>query len=469
MKNFEISRRNLLNSFGALAAGCASASLSGCGGTAAAAESAVTQGELLLQGGRILTMDAAGTEIIKGDVHIKNGVIAAVGANISAPAAQVIDASNTVVMPGFVETHWHMWNGLWKGMANDATEYFRLRSLAANYTSKDHYLAVKYSALQAINAGITTCHDWADGVRNYDDFAAHMQALAEVGIRAKASYPGTSSGIAAPRGELVRARDWMQANSEGRMQLGLLLDGAGGFFEQQVRMARELGIAPITNHEGFLNHPGVLGPEFVYTHGTDIQDADIAMVKSYGIKIGLCPSTDPMIGVGLPPIYKLITQGIKRENMGLSVDVTGQTSPEPFEMMRVLVNASRIQQSGMNAIFDVVKAAPSWVFGYSDALKLATAGGANVLGWADSIGSLVAGKRADVIMVRLDDINMQPSAQSSIHIQLVQCGATHNIDTVIVDGVVRKRGGRLLGVDVKQLTAQVASAQEALRSRAGLA
>ncbi|KQP04234.1 hypothetical protein ASF45_12730 [Pseudorhodoferax sp. Leaf265] len=461
-----MTRRGLLGSIGALAAAASSASLSGCGGAEAA--TSPSSGELLIKGGRVLALDAAGSQLATGDVHIKNGIIVAVGENITAAGAQEIDATGTVVMPGFVETHWHMWNGLWKGMANDATEYFRLRSLASSYTVQDHYLAVRYAALQALNVGITTCHDWADGVRNYADFAAHMMALSEVGIRAKASYPGTSSGNVTRREDLVQARDWLQSNGQNRIQLGLLLDGAGAQFEQQVRLARELGIAPITNHEGFFNHPNVLGPEFVYTHGTDVSDAEIDAIRSNNIKVALCPTTDPMIGVGLPPVYQLLSKGVKRENMGFSVDVSCQTSPEPFEMMRTLVNASRIQQTGLNAIFDVVRAAPKWIFGYGDALRVATAGGANVLGLSEEVGALAAGKKADVILVRLDDINMQPSAGSNIEYQLVQCGSSHNVDTVIVDGIVRKRHGRLVDVDVKALTRDVAAAQEALKLRGGL-
>ena len=100
------------------------------GGPTAAAQ----PDEYLLRGGQVLSLDATLGELPRGDVHIRRGAIMAVAERINAPTATVIDATNMIVMPGFVETHWHMWNSIWRGMADDATDYFRLQALRAHYT-----------------------------------------------------------------------------------------------------------------------------------------------------------------------------------------------------------------------------------------------------------------------------------------------------------------------------------------------
>ncbi len=108
-----------------------------------------------------------------------------------------------------------------------------------------------------------------------------------------------------------------------------------------------------------------------------------------------------------------------------------------------------------------------WFFSYYDALFTGTYGGANVLGLADQIGSLTPGKRADVIMVNLSMINMLPLTDVNIPMQLVQHGLPVNVDTVIIDGQIRKLDGELVGVDMQQVINETARSQAGIRNRAG--
>lgn len=423
--------------------------------------------QFLIRGGHTLTFDSSLGDFPKGDVLIRGGEIAAVGAKIDAGKAVVIDAANCIVLPGFVETHWHMWNSIWRGMLADASAYFGANSLAEHYTAEDHYTAVLYAACEAMSAGITTCHNWAHGVRNAADVEAEMRALRDSGLRARMGYMGVLRSGPTPAADLRAAIDWAKANGGGRLSIGMLLDGAGDALAGQVRVARALELKTITDHGGLLQHPDLFGPELLVTHGTGLSAADIRVIAENGIKVGLCPATDPMIGAGLPPIHALLAGGVPRANVSFTVDVNAQTPADPFEMMRTLVNAGRIQQAKSTDLRAIAQSAPKWLFSYRDALELGTLSGANVLGIADQVGSLTPGKRADVILVRKDAVNMLPAANTDPMFQLVQHAQPANVATVIIDGRVRKHAGSLVGLDVAQVVANAAAAQTAIRRRAG--
>lgn len=469
-----LSRRNFIGTAGLSIAG----GLAGLQGTAEAAaqglgapkaKASQGQGEYILRGGHVLSIDETIGELPRGDVHIRNGKIVAVAHRIQASGAEEIDASNTIVMPGFVETHWHMWNSLWKGLVNDAAEYFRMHAVIPTLTVDDHYRAVKLAALEALNAGVTTCHNWAHAVRNLDDMQAEMQALADVGIRARAGYPSITSNAPTTARDLQQALEWSKVHGGGRIELGLILPETGESFAEQVNVARSLGLRPITDHGAFLRHPDLLGPEFIFTHGTGVTPEIIALLKQKGVKLAFCPGTDPMIGAGLPPVYDMIKGGISFENMSFSVDVSNQSPVDPFASLRMLVNAARIQQAGSTDLLAIAKSPPKWAFDYQTAVRVGTLSGANVLGISDMTGSLTPGKRADVIMVRTDDINMAASGKANPHYLLIQNGNPSNVDTVFVDGVLRKRGGKLIGHDLRAFSAEIAESQEAMLTRAGLA
>ena len=133
----------------------------------------------------VITMDPALGDVPGGDVHFRDGAIVAIGRRLSAPGAEEIDGRNSIVTPGFVDTHWHMWNGVLRGMTQTPAEYFAMQRLAEFYAPQDHYTSVLFAAAEALNAGITTVHDWAHGVRSAQAAEAEIQALADSGVRAR--------------------------------------------------------------------------------------------------------------------------------------------------------------------------------------------------------------------------------------------------------------------------------------------
>ena len=118
--------------------------------------------EYLIRNAYVLTMDAAVGDVAGGDVHVRDGAVAAVGRALEAPDAEIIDGNGMLVLPGFVETHWHVWTGLLRSLAGDRQEhgYFPTsRTVGAFYSADDMYAAGRLAAAEAIHSGITFLHD----------------------------------------------------------------------------------------------------------------------------------------------------------------------------------------------------------------------------------------------------------------------------------------------------------------------
>ena len=134
------------------------------GQTTAGAIPLPARAEVLVRGGHVMTMDPTTGDIAGGDVHVHNGAIVAVGRGLAAPGAEVIDSDGMIVLPGLVETHWHMWNTLLRSMAVDEQKfgYFPTSAgLGQHYLPSDMYQGTRLSAAEALNAGITFVHDGA--------------------------------------------------------------------------------------------------------------------------------------------------------------------------------------------------------------------------------------------------------------------------------------------------------------------
>lgn len=429
---------------------------------------------ILVRGGHVLTMDPALGDLPEGDVLIEDGRIARVGQALAAPGATVIDADRMIVMPGFVEVHWHMWNGIWRGLSHEAAGYFALHRLAAAYTPQDHYAAVRYAATEALNAGITTCHNWSHNLACQEDAEAECLALADSGIRARFGYgrrvTPTSSPVQAH--DLAPVQAWIAQHGKGRLDLGIVSQKTENF-RAEVETARALGLKTIAPHVDLSVGLDLLGPDVIFTHGPGTPAGFIALLAERKVKIGLCPSTDPMIGAGLPPLLQFLQNGIPFCDIGFSVDVTCQAGADPFAAMRTLLHSARIAQKAGASFQQIIFTPPdpqdetNGLMMPRQMLELATLHGARVLGLDHVTGSITPGKRADILLVRTDDPNMLCATDVNPTFQLVQHGQPGNVDTVLVDGVVLKRHGRLQA-DVGAIGAAAGAAIRGIRARAEL-
>jgi cytosine/adenosine deaminase-related metal-dependent hydrolase len=196
----EMNRRCFIGGVAALGAaspGSRALSAEGDAKESGAAGSLPPRGHLLIRGAHVMTMDPAIGDIVGGDVHVRDGEIIGVGRGLAAPDADVVDGGRMIVLPGLVETHWHMWNTLLRSMAGDERKfgYFPTSAgLGAHYLPGDMFQGTRLSAAEALNAGITCVHDWCHNPRTPEHAEENLRALRESGIRGRFSY-GPARGI----------------------------------------------------------------------------------------------------------------------------------------------------------------------------------------------------------------------------------------------------------------------------------
>src|SRR3954451_15942513 len=212
------SRRQMLQSAAAMAAAAlAPRSLFAQQAARTPAASLPARGEFVIRGATVLTMDAAVPDLVAGDVHVRDGTIVAVAQKIQASAAQLIDGAGMICIPGFVDTHFHMWNALFRPFVRAdvaALGYFPVTArLGPLMRPEDSYRSVRLAATDAIAAGITTVHNWSHNTRSPEHADAELSAMREMGMRGRFAY-GTPVGLADDAAMdlagLARVkRDWM--------------------------------------------------------------------------------------------------------------------------------------------------------------------------------------------------------------------------------------------------------------------
>jgi 5-methylthioadenosine/S-adenosylhomocysteine deaminase len=441
----------------------------------------VSHVNLLIRGGYVLTMDSAG-DIPGGDVHIRDGVIHSIGQNLDVPEAELVDASGKIVAPGLVDTHWHMWNTLLRGMSDgrptpdgpDRGGYFATCvGLGRHFLPGDTYAGTRLAAAEAIDAGITTVHDWSHNIRGREWAEAGLRALAESGLRARFSY-GYETGHA--NDQLMALDDladmasaWPSYRADGRIQLGMAWRGTGGsnpamrvapeLYRAEIAAARELGL-PVSVHAcgpaaaagQLLTYAdeGLLGPDVQVVHLNNASPREIALAALSGTPASVSPWTELQIGYGQPVTGELLAAGLP---VGLSVDTTMLSgNADMFAIMKVTQACANGQ------------ARHEFALTARDVLRLATIDGARTLGLDAVTGSLAVGKRADIIVVSVDAPNL--GVLTGPARLLVTAAQPANVRMVIADGRIVKRDDALTRYDASELAASARASLAGVLSRA---
>ncbi|MEO8423865.1 MAG: amidohydrolase family protein [Actinomycetota bacterium] len=435
----------------------------------------VPTGRTLVRGGIVLSLDPNVGDFASADVLIEHGEIVAVGPGLQNGEAEVIDASGMIVMPGFVDSHRHIWEGLLRNIGTDVplegrSSYisFVLHKLAPAFRPEDAYIGDLVSALGAIDAGITTLLDWSHIQSSPAHTDAVIQALRDSGLRAVFAYgfPWWGKWEERQPSWFVRAATEHFSSADQMLTLALAAPGPE-FTDFEVsrdhwKLARETG-ARITTHVGVgsygqdaklqeMGEAGLLGPDTTYIHCTTLNDTEIQMIVDTGGTVSLASPVEMMMGHGMPPIQKFLDRGLRPS---LSVDVETNVPSDMFNQMRSVLALQRASAT----------AAGRTALRTAEVLACATIEGARAVGLDSKVGTLTPGKQADLIMLRTDRMNVTPLNDPATAV--VAGMDTGNVDTVVIAGRVMKRHGELLHVDWPAVRRMAAESRDFVVSKSG--
>jgi cytosine/adenosine deaminase-related metal-dependent hydrolase len=388
-------------------------------------------------------------------------------------------------MPGFIDTHRHIWEGILRNIAPDALlgEYFVniLGVLAPAYRPQDAYAGNLVSSLGAIDAGITTLLDWSHIQNTPEHSDAVISALVESGLRCVFAY-GTpnldmpawwhDSSLEHPHDIKRIAKQYF---SSGDQLMTLALAPRGPEFttfevsrhdwelarEVGVRISVHVGVGEAGMHErlGAMGRADLLGPDTTYVHCCTLSDDELQMIADSGGSISLACPIEMQMGHGMPPIQRCLDRGLRPS---LSVDVETTMCGDLFAQMRsvltlqrAMINEKRLK--GQENLPDMLTS--------RDVIEFATIQGARANGLDSKIGTLTPGKEADVIMLRTDRINVLP-INDPIGV-VVRGMDSSNVDSVFIAGKARKRNGQLLNVDLKRVSRLAYESRDYVLAKSG--
>jgi 5-methylthioadenosine/S-adenosylhomocysteine deaminase len=427
---------------------------------------------LFIQGGGVITMDRTLGDFVRGDVHVRDGKIVAVGERLEAPPdAEIIDASAMIVMPGLIDAHRHMWEGVIRNElpTEDLFGYLRRvnEGFAGHFRAEDAYLGTLVSALGAIDAGVTTVFDWAHIQSNREFTKATLSAIRESGLRTLFAYgpPGRRDiGAAWPEDLFSLKADEFPSNDT---LVTLALAGLSPehvpteFAARMFDIAKEADVV-ISVHAGLngmgkggeilqLAREGRLGPRVNLIHCNTLNAEEWRAIADTGTTITVTPTSEMQMGQGVPPIQRALDVGVR---ISLGVDVETSAPGDLWTPMRIIyalqrMNAYELQFAG--------KERPP-VIDCSDLLEFVTIAGAQATAMESKIGSLTPGKQADIILLNAKHINVMPVNDMRSAVALNMDG--RNVDTVVIAGRTMKRGGKLIGVDLDVLGRKLYEARD---------
>ena len=451
---------------------------------------------LLLRNATVISVDKDIGIRDECDILIKDGIIDQVAQNITASTQgrlEVIDATNCLLSPGFVDTHHHMWQQLLRSVATDwsAADYVaNMRNLYGSlFTPEDVYTANYSAGLDLINNGITTVIDHCHILNSPAHTDAAIRGIQDAGVRgtwcyglyenpARTDLLGLDHSLTTPVdfNRQARMSDAKRARSQHffdnnpadtLLTFGAAPSEAEGITENALReeidFFRSIDARIITAHVAMghydtnqqivqkLGHSGYLGSDLLFSHGNAFTDSELDLIAKNHCGVSATPETELQMGMGHPIAFKASEAGC---NVGLGIDVTSNQSNDMLASMRLLLQVERARDNAALGIPPLKLKRKS-----EEVLFMATLGGARAVGLDHLVGSITPGKRADLVVIRCDDMNVTPLINPVG--SLIFNAHVGNIDTVVINGQIRKRNGHVLDVDWPKL-------RDELRKRSAL-
>lgn len=441
------------------------------------------KGAFVIRGGTLLTMDRSLGVLDGHELLVEDGRIAQIAPRVAATETEVevFDATAMIVMPGFVDTHLHLWSSLGRNFLKDGfgTNMYRhaKRATAPYYEPADFYLSARLGLIQCASAGITTVNNWSHNVRSLEHARAEIAAHVASNVRARYSY-GYPDLL--PEDRLLDfdglddiASDWPGGRrvDADLLRLGVCLrgpdEGSPDLFDIEMSLCQEREL-PVSIHTqqgestnvnpSELEDKGLLGRNLLIAHFLAARHLDRAAMARSGSPLSWSPHSELRLGTSGDPRVALF--GFRDDGVvvSLSNDAASIAQFDMFESMRLVWNLGIPWRGTSTEETEPIS------FDYC--LRMATLNGAFALGMDDITGSLTPGKRADIIMIRTGDLNIAPPG--NVQSTVVRSATPQNVDTVIIDGEIVKRGGIMVQEDVGDIIEQAQQAAYLLRRRVQL-
>ena len=444
---------------------------------------------LLIRNGAVMSMDPKVGDLPEGDVLIEGKKIVAIGRSLHAGGAAVIDARDRIVMPGFVDTHHHLFetalrsylaDGLLFDGLDPATtnNYFQkiLLAFAPVYRPDDVYISTLFGSLSQLDAGVTTVHDISQIHHSPTHSDASIAALKDSQRRAVFGYFESAGGVPGNQyptdARRIKARYFSSTDQLLTMTMGgeIYLPG----FEVAWQIGRELGLqvaAHIVGTFGMrptfdaLAAAGAFAADNLFIHMTGMSDFAWGKAREAGVGVSLAVPIEMNMRHGTPPIQKALDLGFQPS---LSTDVECTLTADMFTQMRTAMALQRMFING-RALGEngPPEANLPPLATTRDVLRWATVNGARDLRLQAKTGSLAPGKEADIVILDAEAINVAPL--NHVPGAVVSLMERSNVETVIVAGKIRKWKGRLLNANIPRLRRELEASRDYLFSAAGIA
>lgn len=428
----------------------------------------------LIRNGTVLTLEPGSSPLTGHDILVMDGVISKIGPNLSAAEGDdVVDASNMIVMPGLINSHIHTWQTALRGLATDwtGTNYFRAMhaGLANFFAPEDIRIANLVGALNQINNGVTTLVDWHHNNPTPDHSDAAIDGLEASGARAVFLHgsakpdpkPGQPhfSEIPMSRSEVDRLRKGRLSSDDALVTMGLAILGPQWSVEdvtlQDFRLAKDYDLVASMHHsapampapEGYVKaaEQGLIDHRTNVVHGNALTDRDLDVLIEHGATFNVTAEVEMQICYGDMLSGRLLSRGV---GFNIGTDIESAVAPDMLTHTRLSLQAER-HLTSTKMMAETGKPPHPNPITVRQALDWATVEGARAFRLDDRTGTLTVGKKADIICLRTDDLNMVGAHDP--YNAVVGYANPGNVDTVMVAGDIKKRGGKMLRSDLAAL------------------
>jgi cytosine/adenosine deaminase-related metal-dependent hydrolase len=438
---------------------------------------------LLLKGGNVVTMDESNT-VLSADVRIRGTRIDAIGPDLVVTASDdVLDVSGCLILPGFVQTHVHLCQSLWRNHADDMDlmDWLRLRTwpLEAAHDPDTLAAAARLACAELLLGGTTTINDM--GTVHHTE--ALVRAAAATGIRGIYSkvlmdlHDGPDALRQDPDEAVAEAIDLASTLPRESDRVGFALAPRFAVSSsirllENVARASVLHALPVHTHasenddenrltlERFGERPislyrrlGMLGPRLLLAHCVRIDASEINELASAGTSVLHCPTANLKLGSGIAPVQDMIRAGIR-----VTLGSDGPPCNNNLDMFREMRAAALIQKGLHGAL-----AMPAW-----QVLRMATIEGARALGLDADIGTVEVGKKADLSVLDPRRAHSMPVNSRDPASSILYSMDRDNIRHVIVDGRLHVREGVLLSINLSEVLGEAQEAAKRLFAQAGI-